>query len=130
MKDLEYAQTMLTQANKDFKALLNMLDETLFEPEIFGFHAQQTIEKALKAWLSFLGVVCPKTHDLEMLFALLEDNKVPIPDQFRSLTDFTDFAVQFRYEAFTDFSDDDFDRQNIVSTIGAFIQYVKEQTGG
>jgi HEPN domain-containing protein len=29
-----------------------MADSPLFADEIFGFHTQQAVEKALKAWLS------------------------------------------------------------------------------
>ncbi|WP_372703813.1 hypothetical protein [Candidatus Accumulibacter contiguus] len=32
-----------------------MIDNPLFADEIFGFHAQQAIEKALKAWLATAG---------------------------------------------------------------------------
>lgn len=49
MQDHKNAVKMLKAAEKDFKALKSMTDESLFEVEIFGFHAQQTVEKLLKA---------------------------------------------------------------------------------
>jgi HEPN domain-containing protein len=49
MADFEHAQAMLRMAHKDFNALTGMLDNTVFADEIFGFHVQQTVEKALKA---------------------------------------------------------------------------------
>lgn len=38
-------------AKKDHQSLTPMLDAESLSAEIFGFHAQQAIEKTLKAWL-------------------------------------------------------------------------------
>ena len=46
------AVTMQTMAGKDLAALRGMLDSTLFADEIFVFHAQQAVEKSLKAWIA------------------------------------------------------------------------------
>ncbi len=62
MTDRDDARRMLAAAAADLKALGNMLDEERFEDSIFGFHAQQTAEKALKAWLSLRGRAYPKTQ--------------------------------------------------------------------
>jgi HEPN domain-containing protein len=67
MNGVEHAREMLTLAQRDFKALQGMLDVETFADEIFGFHAQQAVEKALKAWLTLVGVEYPRTHDLEEL---------------------------------------------------------------
>jgi len=37
------------------------------------FHAQQCVEKVLKAWLRHLGTLPPRTHQLSLLLALLPD---------------------------------------------------------
>lgn len=61
------------------------------------FHAQQCIEKYLKARLIEAGIVFPRSHDLEELLDLnlpLE----PLWEVFRGqLIDLTSFAVAFRY---------------------------------
>ena len=49
MSSLEHARKMLVMARKDLKAIEGMEDAETFSDEIFGFHAQQTVEKALKA---------------------------------------------------------------------------------
>ena len=49
MADLEHARSMLRMAHKDFNALVGMRENSLFADEIFGFHVQQAVEKALKA---------------------------------------------------------------------------------
>ena len=38
------------------------------------FHAQQCVEKVLKAWLRHLGTLPPRTHQLSLLVALLPDD--------------------------------------------------------
>ena len=65
---------MIDLARRDLRAAQGMAVDTLsFTDEIFGFHAQQAVEKACKAWLCGLGIVYPKTHDLDLLFHLLSD---------------------------------------------------------
>lgn len=62
MSDKTHAVKMMNMAFKDLRALKNMTNEDQFDTEIFGFHAQQTVEKSLKAYLSFLGLRYEKTH--------------------------------------------------------------------
>jgi len=50
-----------------------MIDNPLFADEIFGFHARQAMEKALKAWLASLSRDFPLTHDSSWLLGLLEE---------------------------------------------------------
>ena len=78
MSGVEHAREMLIIAQRDFKALQGMLDAETFADEIFGFHAQQAVEKVLKAWLTLVGVEYPRTHDLEELLELLEEHAQPI----------------------------------------------------
>ena len=47
-KDIEHARMMFSMAYKDLKAMNGMKDEEIFDDEIFGFHAQQSVEKMLK----------------------------------------------------------------------------------
>ena len=44
----ELVASLLTVARKDFDALRGMENNDLFADEIFGFHAQQAVEKTLK----------------------------------------------------------------------------------
>ena len=97
MADFEHARAMLRMAHKDFNALMGMLDNVLFSDEIFGFHVQQAVEKALKAWLSAYDEAYPPTHDLARLLTLLERAGADV-EPFWALVQFTIFAVQARYE--------------------------------
>lgn len=67
--------------------------------EIFGFHAQQAVEKLLKARLLSLGVDYPNAHNLLTLTELLAANNDPLPDALAELFHLTPFATTFRYEA-------------------------------
>lgn len=69
--DRDEAYILLLAARKDWRALSGMRDETIFADEIFGFHAQQAVEKTLKAWLALCGVAYPRTHDISLLLSVL-----------------------------------------------------------
>ena len=58
-----HAQVMLAMAEADLQALRNMRNPGAFAEPIFGFHAQQSVEKLFKCWLALLGAVYPRTHD-------------------------------------------------------------------
>jgi HEPN domain-containing protein len=55
MSDRDHACLIFEMAKKDLSALEGMLNKQNFADEIFGFHAQQAIEKCLKAWIALLG---------------------------------------------------------------------------
>jgi HEPN domain-containing protein len=96
MSDTEHARLLLSIAEKDLRALNAMGDAQVFADEIFGFHAQQTIEKALKSWLAVLHTEYPLTHNLATLLALLEQHGCDV-ERFQELVFYTPFAVVFRY---------------------------------
>lgn len=67
------------------------------------FHAQQCIEKYLKALLVLEGIDFPKTHDVKALMALLPRNAAPnleVEEQER----ITDYAIGPRYHGWPEIS--------------------------
>ena len=126
MSDLDHARLMLNMAGKDLKALQGMMDVNTFANEIIGFHAQQAVEKALKAWLSLVDVDYPRTHDLEELLALLESSGDTVPERFYALTDLTDFAVQFRYASFEDV-DNQLNRAETICQVTELVEHVEKR---
>jgi HEPN domain-containing protein len=108
MQGREEALRMLAQARKDATALGGMGDPAVFADEVYGFHAQQAAEKALKAWLTLRRVEYPKTHDLASLLHLLEQSGQST-SALAGLVELSGFSVQFRYEAF-DSADEPLDR--------------------
>ena len=121
MRDPEHAQLLLGMARKDLRALEAMLDPDAFAEEIFGFHAQQATEKALKAWLSLHGRAYPRTHDLGALLELLDASDAAVPAAARELAELTDFAVQLRYETYES-EDEPLDRASVVRMVGIVIE--------
>jgi HEPN domain-containing protein len=63
-----------------------------------GFHAQQAVEKALKALLCFRDIDFPRTHDLESLFSRLSGSGAMPPYVGARLRPLTPYAVDFRYD--------------------------------
>jgi HEPN domain-containing protein len=124
MSDLEHARQMLGFARRDFKALTGMKDEETFAEEIFGFFAQQAVEKALKAWLSAIGVEYPKVHDLKGLAQVLKKQHEAIPEELSSLLDLSDFAVQLRYDSY-DAMGSGLDRETIIKKVSGLIETVE-----
>lgn len=60
------------------------------------FHAQQAVEKALKAVLIANGIPPTKTHNIRTLLDLLPPDVVP-PEEVEDAAGLTDYAVISRY---------------------------------
>ncbi|MHB9149842.1 MAG: HEPN domain-containing protein [Thermoleophilia bacterium] len=104
MRDLDHAALLLRIVADEYRALSAMVDPAVFNDAIFGFHAHQVAEKALKAWLSGLGVEYPRTHDLTRLLALVEAAGARM-DAYDELVELNPFAVQLRYDAFEEYGE-------------------------
>ncbi len=122
MKETDLARQLLFSAERDLKAIKAMADPNTFADEVFGFHAQQAIEKTLKAWIALLGQDYPFVHDVDALLNRLEKLGCDV-GALRGLVELNAFAVQFRYEAFES-QDEPLDRPAVVSTADALFQKV------
>lgn len=86
----------LTHARSDLKlANLGRNEDVL--PEQICFHAQQAVEKAVKAVLLFHKVDFPFTHDLQDLLDILETAGIPVPPELSDIAVLTPYAVETRY---------------------------------
>ncbi|MBS3936755.1 MAG: HEPN domain-containing protein [Sulfuritalea sp.] len=63
-----------------------------------GFHAQQAVEKVLKALLCASDLDFPRTHDLESLALRLAGSPYALPFSAEKLRPLTPYAVDFRYD--------------------------------
>ncbi|MBI4357047.1 MAG: HEPN domain-containing protein [Gammaproteobacteria bacterium] len=97
--------------------------ERLFSDGIFGFHAQQAIEKALKAWLCHLGKEYPKTHDIRLLLMLLSSSGEKI-DSYWPLVEYNIYAVQSRYEYIAE--NEPFKRPQVIQQIERLLNKIKK----
>jgi HEPN domain-containing protein len=65
---------------------------------IVAFHAQQAVEKSLKAVLASVGVDLPFAHNLAALVQLCEDAGVDVPAELEEAAVLTPYAVAARDE--------------------------------
>lgn len=122
MTSIESARRMLVMAGKDLKALHALLDPEAADDEIFGFHAQQVVEKALKAWIASIGGVYGRTHDIAQLLQILNNHRCNI-EAFETLDELNPFGVGFRYEAM-DPGEPPLARQEILQRVQALYETV------
>ena len=119
------ALTMLDSAMSDVNALANMLDSERFDDRVFGFHAQQAVEKALKAWLLGLGHSHSFTHDLSLLLHELKQAGVVV-HPYAKFLDLTSYAVRFRYDQIP-IDDEPLDRTELLDDVQALAAHVAVQ---
>ncbi len=62
-----------------------------------GFHAQQAVEKALKAVLASNGVKFPFIHNLGYLSELCKNTGIELPSTLDGMEHLTPFAATMRY---------------------------------
>jgi HEPN domain-containing protein len=113
-----HARMLFTIAEEDQAVLTLPLPD-----RIFGFHAQQSCEKMMKALITVHGRTFPFTHYLIELQELLEATcletipAVPFP-----LKALQAYAVQFRYEEPLPLSGPD--RTAILATVATLRQHI------
>lgn len=90
-------EVFLIKAKQDLVLVEQVINNPDVSDEIKHFHLQQSVEKALKSLLSFKGVQFPKTHDIEDLIELAEENHISLPAFINILAELTPYAVEFRY---------------------------------
>jgi Uncharacterized conserved protein related to C-terminal domain of eukaryotic chaperone, SACSIN len=73
-----------------------------WDDEVVGFHAQQAVEKWLKAVVASRGEDFEHTHDLRRLIALAGLDSGEPPFDTRQAVALTEYAVPFRYEDLLD----------------------------
>lgn len=95
---LDLAKRYLELADRDIVAFNKMKGDPEFHATTTCFHAQQGIEKCLKAVLVLHGVAFRKTHDLDELVDLLIARHIPHPFEETTLSVMNPYAVLLRYE--------------------------------
>jgi HEPN domain-containing protein len=87
----------ITRASEDLKVITHeiKLEDSEMSALAVCFHAQQFVEKALKAYLSRNKVEFGKTHNLERLAELC--SRIDKTFSYLKLGNLTDYAVDVRY---------------------------------
>lgn len=94
----EHAQGLLKKAGNDLIAARATL-ETHQATDTVCFHAQQAVEKSLKAILAYHDVAYPWRHDLGELLRLARPLFPEIIPYHEQILKMTPFAVDIRYDA-------------------------------
>lgn len=92
----QHAHLLLKKGLAD-EAAVRVLVTAEVDDSIIGFHAQQAVEKSLKAVLAARGAAYPWTHDIRHLMELLEASGAPLPDELSDARRLTPWAAEFRY---------------------------------
>jgi len=92
---LDLAQHYLLMADRDINTIRLLVPISESDDEAIGFHAQQAVEKCLKAVLSLHQISFRKTHDLGELIDLLADSGQSVPPNADELDFLNPFAVTF-----------------------------------
>jgi HEPN domain-containing protein len=96
------SRTLFRKATGDAAAARELAGNPDIPDEIIGFHAQQAVEKWLKAVIASRGERFEHTHDLRRLLNLAtrEGDELPVdPD---ALIELTQYSVPLRYEDLLD----------------------------
>jgi HEPN domain-containing protein len=93
----ELPSVLLGLARDDLLAARTLLPVAQVADSILGFHAQQAVEKALKAALASRGVEFPYTHDLFGLMELCTRSGLELPDALSDADRLSPYGVHLRY---------------------------------
>lgn len=93
----EEAEQLLAAAQRDRTGFRILLRDAESPVEIVLFHAQQAVEKLIKAVFSLNGVTYRRTHDLAELNELAARNGIAVPIDRELLVRLGPYGVEFRY---------------------------------
>ena len=89
---------MLRKAAEDEFVVEKLSSDPASPDEVIGFHAQQSVEKTLKAALTLSSIHYGRTHSIAALIDLLAENGMSVPSELDQVRRLTPFAVAFRYD--------------------------------
>lgn len=111
------ANLLLHKAKQDAVVVKKSVTDVEIPDEVVGFHFQQGCEKCMKAVLAWHGIPYRKTHDLQELFDLLTDSHIRVPDILEDTVEWSPFAIEYRYEDWSDDEGVDRDRAHTLLTL-------------
>ena len=95
---VDLAKLLLRKAEADLAVIRVLAADPDPHDDAIGFHAQQAVEKALKAALTLSEVETPRTHDLTFLIELLGEHGVAAPAALTESEWLSPWAVTTRYD--------------------------------
>jgi HEPN domain-containing protein len=117
MQPLEHAELLMRKARQDEFTMQKLIPDPASPDDVIGFHAQQAVEKMLKAVLAIHSVCYRRTHDLVDLLDILRGNAISYPEDIEEIRRLTPFAVAFRYDDVPDEPEQAFDRAWVLQCV-------------
>ncbi len=87
----------MRKAAGDEIVLMRLIEDGDVPDDVLGFHAQQAVEKMIKAVLAHNDVSYERTHNITYLLTLLDSAEISRPEHADNLPDLTPWAAGFRY---------------------------------
>lgn len=120
----DLAGTLLGRARADAAALARLSSDEGIDDAIVGFHAQQAVEKSVKAVLAAHSVDFPFVHDIGRLVRLLDTAGVDRPSRADEAIELSPWAAEPRYgEVFVE----SVDRSQLTSIVEAVLEWAHEE---
>lgn len=101
-KPAELAERLGRKAHDDAAAMRELAPNARIAGSIVGFHAQQAVERWLKAVMALRGIPQTRIHDIDRLAEILEEDGVELLVDRDRLGELTQYAVPLRYEDLLD----------------------------
>lgn len=100
-----------------------MADEPVFSDTLVGFHAQQAVEKLIKAVLADREIHYPFTHDIALLIDLAVRAGIEASFSVEDAIDLTGWGAVFRY---SDDLDEELDRAAALAVVEGVRAWAEE----
>jgi HEPN domain-containing protein len=98
----DLADILLRRAQDDATAVAEFGANPRIADSVIGLHAQQAIEKSLKAVMALRELGVPRTHDLDLLAERIQADGIRLPVDRDQLADLTAYAGPLRYDEVLD----------------------------
>ena len=93
----DFVQQWLKKADLDLQAARLLCAGELDDYFVSGFHAQQAVEKYIKAFLVRHQIEFPKTHDIRRLRQLVARRDATLAERLERVDVLTPYGVDTRY---------------------------------
>jgi HEPN domain-containing protein len=123
----ETARILRSKAEEDATAVRAFSSNPQIADSIIGFHAQQAVEKWLKAVTAANGIRHSPIHDIDRLIEILEAGSVASPPARDRLAMLTQYAVPLRYDELLDA--ESIERGALVTLVGEVAGWADAQLG-
>jgi len=121
----EIAAVLARKAAVDAKVMRKLAEDEEIADEAIGFHAQQAVEKCLKAVIASRGEDFAYTHDIRYLLGRAGLGSGVYPFDLGRAVDLTEYAVPLRYEDLLDA--EPLDREATVALVEEVGQWANDE---